>query len=249
MPKSDKDKELEKAGEGKSEGELAAAAAAEEAEKVRLEEEQKAEEHKERSELGRKVKGIESRLDTELFAVNDKLDQLLAKDVEDIEEEGDDEIPQSKKELDEYMEKKFQARERASKDTDTKYNTDYQTAIGQFSEEEDYGEICKELEANFNIRKSDNGDVDGQLNYLKASKSFYKKKASGKDDKPNPLKGKGNDLPLGTPPGGDEEIDKEEAMPKLDAYAQDYMKKTGMSEESVKKAMKGELPLGMQGIA
>jgi len=248
MPKSDKDKELEKAGEGKSEEELAAAAAAEEAEKVRLEEEQKAEEHKERSELGRKVKGIESRLDTELFAVNDKLDQLLAKDVEDPEED-EDEIPRSRKELDDYMDKKFQARERASKDTDTKYNTDYQTAIGQFSEEEDYGEICKELEANFNIRKSDNGDVDGQLNYLKASKSFYKKKASGKDDKTNPLKGKDNDLPLGTPPGGDEEIDKEEAMPKLDAYAQDYMKKTGMSEESVKKAMKGELPLGMQGIA
>ena len=147
--KEEKDEGI-KAGEGKSEEELAEAAAAEEAEKVRLEEERKAAEHKERSDLGRKVKGIEDRLDTELFSLNDKLDQLLAKDVEDLDDGNDeDEIPQSNKELDKYMEKKFQEREKFSKDNDTKYNTDYQAAIGQFKEEEDYDDICAEHKRSF----------------------------------------------------------------------------------------------------
>ena len=217
-----------------------------EQEKEKLE--QKQAEHKARSDLGRKVKAMEDRLDTEMGSLHNKIDQLLNKDTEVETEYDEDWIPTTRKEMDDYLEMKLQKRDTIQKSNDQKYHRSYQGSVNNYSNENDYNEICKELEANFNVRRSDNGEVDGQLNYLKASKAYYRKKLS-KPDKENPLKGKGNDLPLGAGVEGEKIIEKEEPMPKLDDAAQEYIKKTGMSKESVIKAMKKELPLGMQGIA
>ena len=216
-----------------------------EQEKEKLE--QEAAEHKEKSELGRKVKAMEDRLDTEMYSLHDKIDQLLTKDTKIEPEYDEDWVPQTRKEMDEYLEKKLQKRDETQKSNDQKYNKTYMNSIGKYNNEDDYGEICKELEANFNVRSSDNGELDAQLNYLKASKAYYRKKISN-PAKETPLKGKANDLPLGVGSDGEKIIEKEEAMPVLDDAAAEYVRKTGMSEEAVKKAMKRELPLGIQGI-
>jgi len=213
--------------------------------KAAREAQEKLDEHRERSDLGRKVKELNEKVDSELMSISGKIDQLLETRKAPETDEFEDERILNKKELDEYFNKKLQAEQSARQKADADYNTGYFKTIGQFKnteEEADYDAICKELEDNHNIRRSNNAQADARMNWLEASNAYYKRKSGTKD---NPLKGKGNDLPLGAGSEGALVIEKETPLPKLDSFAEEYIKATGMSEESVKKAMAADLPLSL----
>jgi len=206
---------------------------------------EKLEEHKERSDLGRKVKELNEKIDSEIGSISDKIDQLLEKKETPEMDEFDGERILNKKELDDYWDKKMRARESAQKKADADYNTAYFRTIGQYKakeDEADYEAILKEFQANHNVRRSNDPQADARYNYLEASNAYYKKKSGTPE---NPLKGKGNDLPLGAGSEGEPVVEKETPMPKLDSFAEDYVKATGMSEEAVKKALASDLPLSI----
>lgn len=202
-----------------------------------------------RSELGRKVKSLEE----SFTSLNSKLDFLIDRQPDhsqqDNSPEDDNEefFPNTKKEFNEAVDKRVTEIQSQEKKAIENYNDTYIKAIEDFRDNtgEDYEAICDELSKNFNFRHSNNAKMDARLNFLEASNAYYRKKSTTKE---NPLHGKDNDLPLGTG-GGDRHIDNhEDNVPKLDDYAADYMRKTGMSEDSVKNAMKRELPPSLKGV-
>ena len=201
---------------------------------------------KERSELGRKVKAQGE----QITDMNAKIDQLitLATPVNEPEDNLDpDWVPTTRQEMDDYIEKKLFTRDTTMKQAEKKYNDAYLQTIGAFKDHEDYDDICAELGANFNVRHSDDGKLDGKMNFIEAENAHYRKKIHGKT---NPLdKNKGDNKNLGT--GGDDEIvDKDDVvMPKLDKDAMAYIEATGKTAEEVIAIMKKPLPLGIGSIA
>ncbi len=203
----------------------------------------KLDEHKESSALGRKVKGLEDKF----TSVEEKIDMLLdagpgkiENDDTDIAGLDRDFIPTTRKELDEYMDK----RDKEKANREKGYDRKYMTGFGKFKEEEDYDEVMNELKQNFNFKHTDNGDLDAEMNYLKASRAFYRKKLSGKSPD-TPLKGKDPKGPLGVGSDGEPTIVTDTPLPKLDEYAKDFVSKVGMSDESVKKALNGKGRMGL----
>ena len=228
-PVVEPDTEGEKTDEEKQ-AELEAA----EAEEAKLKEE----EHKERSALGRKVKGIEERFDS----LDGKIDELMAGMKPSEPDDDEDFVPSTKKELDDYL-TKWKAGETQK---DRKYQDDYMLGIGKYREEEDFKEIKEELNKNFNFRNSDNGVLDAEVNYLKASRAYLKKKLSGVKPE-SPLKGDPPKGPLGVGSDGEPIEEGEPSVPKLDEHAQAFVDKVGMSKESVKDALTGETPSYLKG--
>jgi len=112
-----------------------------------------------------------------------------------------------------------------------------------------HAEVLAELQnvnSPFNLRRHDNPTIDAQLNYLEAKNSILQKRLAEK--KPaSVFKGKQTALPTGTSVST-RTATAVETMPELDAASLDFIKRTGMSDESVKNALKGELPLGMRGM-
>lgn len=119
--------------------------------------------------------------------------------------------------------------------------------LAKGEEKETHDAVVKEMMDNFNVRHSNDGLMDADLNYSKASRSYFKKQL-GLKDKTNPLTGPDGDKPpLGGGLGGEEMIEQgQTVMPKLDQAATDFIKHTGMSEEKVKAALKGETPLSLR---
>jgi len=204
--------------------------------------------NKERSELGRKVKALSESYEE----VNAKLDAILELQskppvAEPDEDVDSDWVPTTKRELDEYFEKKIAAREAARMTTEKQYNDAYMNTIAAYKDHDDYEEICAKLDKDFNIRHSNDGKMDAEMNFLKAANAHYREKIHGKT---NPLeKNKGEKLPLGAG-GSDETLDKDEAvMPKLDKDAMAYIEATGKTAEEVIEIMKKPLPPTIGGIA
>jgi len=201
------------------------------------------EKHKESSELGRipflqsKVEGLENKF----TSVEEKIDMLLNAGPGKIEDDTDitgldeDFIPTTRKELLELMDKRDKEKEKREKG----YDRNYMAGFAKFKEEEDHDNIMNELKQNFNFKHTDDGSLDAEMNYLKASRAFYRKKLSGKSPE-SPLKGEKPKGPLGAGSDGERTIEKETAPPKLDKDAQDFVSSVGMSDESVKKALGGE---------
>lgn len=242
-PATEPDTEGEKTDEEKM-AELEAA----EAEEARLKEE----EHKERSALGRKVKDLTDKFD----GLDTKLDQLLAGATKEEPEYDEDFVPTTKKELDEYL-KNWRQKEIEG---EQKYQENYMVSLSKYKEEDDHDEIIKELNENFNFKHSDNGALDAEINYLKASRAYYKKKISG--TKPAmPLKGESPKAPLGPGSEGEPETETEPVMPELDEDARDFLSRIkrqdyldgkkegerGLTDEAIKDAFKEDLPPGLTG--
>lgn len=111
-----------------------------------------------------------------------------------------------------------------------------------------HAEVVAELqryESPFNQRRYDNPLLDAKMNYLEAKESILMKRlSSGKQT--NNFKGKPKDSPAtGTSISTRTQATATD-LPELDAYSKDFIAKTGMSEESVRAALKEPLPLHLR---
>jgi len=119
-----------------------------------------------------------------------------------------------------------------------KYNADYNsvfTAQEAENGKELHKEIMDELVANHNFKRSNDGLKDAELNYKDAMIAVLKAKTNIKTNPLEKNKDKTGDG-LGTPsetvtPG------KAGTPIKLDAFAQEFVRNTGMSEKSIKEAL------------
>jgi len=113
-----------------------------------------------------------------------------------------------------------------------------------------HAEVLAELqkvESPFNLRRYNNPQVDAQVNYLEAKTAILEKRMTA--TKPTgAFKGKparspatGTSVSTRTATAGADEL------PPLDEASLDFIKRTGMSTESVKAALKGDMPLSLRG--
>ena len=206
------------------------------------------------SALGR-ISGIQSKVDSQddkFSSLDEKLDTIIqtmaSPKTEQVKEpdftQDPDYMPTTQTELDGWYDKRRTAEVKADRD----YSNAYTTQIANLAKGDDkevHDAIVKEMMDNFNVRRSNDGFMDADLNYSKASRSYFKKQLDVKG-KANPLTGPDKDNPpLGGGLDGEEMKKKETAMPKLDADAQAFIKDTGMKEESVKKALTGDAPISL----
>lgn len=115
--------------------------------------------------------------------------------------------------------------------------------------DEIHAEVVAELqrvESPFNLNRFNNPTLDAQMNYKEALNSILMKRIS--EGKPtNVFKGKAKD----TPPTGTSVTTRTSAvkneLPSLDESSMDFIKRTGMTVESVKSALGSDLPLHLKG--
>ena len=203
------------------------------------------EDNAERSQLGRRVKAMEDN-QQDFFTKMENLIQGKAsqppKEEPEEEEFDDDYIPTTKKELDDVLD----ARDRKVTKKRQQYEDDYRVQLNTFAQQEDYSEIIKEMTANHNFKHSDDGISDALINYKNAEVALLRSKAK---EKISPLD-KNKDK-QGEHLGGaidSENMEREAGKPlKLDPEALEFMKTTGMSDESAKKALAGDAPAYLQG--
>jgi hypothetical protein len=196
-------------------------------------------EQKERSNLGRKVKKLEDTLEQMNEAIQEMRSQRQA--------------PQTAQEdLPEYIstpgdvEKYLTLRERKQKEERDRYQSVYAKTFREVGKEdpEMYEEIFNEMFEHFNVVKTGQAEVDAELNYARAKASVFAKKTSQPKPKAN-VKGK---EPAGSTNLSVDSRAETTSGPEieLDDYAKEFMAKTGMKPESVKDALKGEIPIHLR---
>lgn len=108
-------------------------------------------------------------------------------------------------------------------------------------------EELQKVDSPFNRRQYDNPVMDAKINYLEAKSAILQKRLL-KGEPTTVFKGK----PPGTPPTGTRVNTRTDTaaddIPELDANSQDFIKRSGMSMDSVKAALKEPLPLHLRGI-
>jgi hypothetical protein len=145
--------------------------------------------------------------------------------------------------------KRIQEREQqlAKRQTD-KYANAYTGVIHQIGAGEQdrnlHDAVVKELMANHNVKRSENGELDAQLNYAKAQAVVFRQLADGK----NPLE-KNHQVtsPLGGSVHSSDEPRRAKPKHKLDAYAQDLANRMGLSQKEIDEALDGEAPVRLGG--
>ncbi len=201
------------------------------------------EDNRVRSQLGRRV----SELDMKLSRIEEMLSQVMYKSepkneesVNDILDEFDDDMPLTKRDVVQLLRAERQREERANE----KYNNDYLNTINSFASDPDidpeiYREVIAEMSkpgSRFNVRHSDNGAIDAQMNFLKAQTYVLKNKFSG--GKRNPLKGNrgrtGLDISSGT---NDSNVRTPKITRKLPADAKDFAKHFGYTDEDLARVL------------
>lgn len=114
-----------------------------------------------------------------------------------------------------------------------------------------HAEVVAELqnvESPFNLKRYNNPQLDAQLNYLEAKNSILQKKLSNVKTDKSVFKGKPPDAPPTGTSVSTRTTTAQYEMPKLDEASQDFIKRTGMSDESVAKALKSEMPYHLRGM-
>lgn len=197
--------------------------------------------NRERSNLGRRVKAMEDTVTTLANAVQQFVDNTNKPGEESGE--SDDVEYLTKKDVESYFTQLRTKEANQLKEYDNTYLR-HEVTLGMDLSEEEYEEVRQERMANFNVRHTDDPRADAEKNFLLAQNAVLKNKIGGK--KPNPLKGKKPEAPLGGPSGSENEGKQEKSII-LDDAAKEFVEKMGMSEESVKKALSGDTPLYLQG--
>lgn len=112
-----------------------------------------------------------------------------------------------------------------------------------------HAEVIAELqryESPFNQRRYDNPVLDARLNYLEAKESILMKRLS--EGKPaNVFKGKPKNAPATGTSVSTKTATVTDELPALDETSMDFIKRSGMSVESVKNALKEPMPLHLRG--
>jgi hypothetical protein len=111
-----------------------------------------------------------------------------------------------------------------------------------------HAEVVTELqrvESPFNLRRYNNPALDAQMNYLEAKNAILLKKFTEKPE--SVFKGKPKDAPATGTSVSTRTAAVNNDLPELDAASQDFIKRTGMSPESVRNALKNEMPYYLRG--
>lgn len=200
--------------------------------------EEQDDDHATKTRLGRKVKKLE-----EVMVTKDEFKQLMTKLDTFMTRPAETQVStEQKAEMPEYVatpddvEKVIQAREnriRSEQDTYQKAYVSQMVSMGQGNDAHD--EIVKEMMTNFNVRRTGNPQIDAELNYAKAQAAVLSRQTT----KTVPVKG---DKAVGTGvTHGVTNTQTKVTLPKLTPEAENfvaYMKRQGMSEESIAEALR-----------
>lgn len=221
----------------------------------------------ERSRLGRRMKNLEDSL-SQLLS---KLDSIgAASPVQQTQQQTN--IPVNYD--DSFMERELQAaveqglipetiitpmdqlrvdnyRQRVEEKRSIEYQRGYINALKGFKGDTDdslHDEVVAELfrlESPFNQKRYGDPTVDARLNYLEAKSAILEGKVTTPSAK-NVFKGKQGNVPTGNHVTT-KVAPSEESVPQLDEVSLQFIKSQGMSEETVRKALKEPLPLHLKG--
>jgi len=207
-----------------------------------------------KADAGRKQKGLEKTVETLTKSVSDLLTVIKSggigqqQQAEEDPFDPDDPIPLTMGGLLESV-KTFMSKE---KKTDAKQSNAYQDSylntvsnLGGDYPENVHQHIVDRMFKEFNIRHSDNPALDAQLNFRNAEAAILREVRTRKANPLDKNKGKQNQN-LGGSNNTQQGINAD-APVKLDSYAQEFIKATGMKEEDAQKALTGELPMYLRG--
>lgn len=188
-----------------------------------------------RSQLGRKVKSLETLLEEERKAraeesarLNETLEKLSGY-LAPKEEEEEFVFPETREELDALLDKRLEERESKKQsqqeEVQTRYQKEYIDALQEILEDDPDRDSVLEIFDDYNYKHSENG-------YKDAAKNIIKAKDALKSGKKIPLKSEKAKAPLGG--GGKEAMPtKKKTMPKLDPEAAAYAKSQGFTDEEI----------------
>ncbi len=195
-----------------------------------------------RSRLGRKVQ----RYEQEMAEIKDMFKTFLEvnqarQPVYSPTEPEEDELPEfisTPQDVEKILEArdKKKAKEEETKQQEQKvYESRYINTFFSFAEDDPdhFDEIEEIMQSKFNIRHSNNPVVDARLNFLEARDVFYRKNKV----KPNV---KGGNSSLATGFNIQTNTPLVETSIKLSPLAEEFVRKTGMKEESVRAALKDQ---------
>jgi hypothetical protein len=179
--------------------------------------------HKERSDLGRKVSATHRRLDeydNRFQRIEGYLEKLVKPKAPDPAQELNPDEPVTVSEMQAIMD----AREKAKEEQKKTYLDSYQRAVSSMGPDLSEGEwedVLNELKT-MHYDPSDDPVRDAKENFLKADNIRLRKKAAQPLEKQNPLQGGKPQGKLGVATNQNAVV-KETAQPKLDADAKSYM--------------------------
>lgn len=113
-----------------------------------------------------------------------------------------------------------------------------------------HAEVVAELqrpESPFNRKQYFNPQMDAKINYIEAKNYILEKRLSGEKSDKNVFKGKPKDSPATGTSVSTRQATVANELPALDEASQDFIKRTGMSVESVKAALSETLPIHLSG--
>lgn len=207
--------------------------------------------HRERSQLGRRVKLMEETVSS----VNENLAQIakLIQSTNNVQEETADDLDLdgedfiAKKDVAKYIDERMTKREQASLTAKTEYENSYRETIvslGKDLEEDQHNNIYNEMMTNHNVRHSNDAAHDATINFQAAHIALLQK--NGPNPKANPLdKNDGKKTENLGGPADTESDTKTIKVPKLDKDAAEFVRRTGMKDEDVARALDGEAPVAL----
>lgn len=207
-----------------------------------------------KSEFGRKLKIQEEQVTTLTNSVTELVTALKSGGIDGRQQEPefdeDDPIPLTMGGLVGAVEKLLQKRDQGFEAKTSEYEQGYLKTVEKLGA--DYSDsvhkhIVDRMFKQFNIRHSNDPMLDARLNFRDAENVILREV---RERKANPLaknKGKRNKN-LGGPTDSDQDISAA-APVKLDQYAAEFIKSTGMKEEDAQKALQGDMPLYLRGRA
>jgi len=209
-----------------------------------------------KSEWGRKTKVLESQVETLTKSVTDlvtaiksgNINQQNQNDVDDFDE--DEPIPLTMSGLADAVDRLLNKRNQNYEQQTTAYENGYLGTVEKLGSEYPdhiHKHIVERMWKQFNIRHSDNPALDAQLNFRNAEAAILREV---RQRKTNPLeKNKGvRNQNLGGPTSSSQDTNAV-APVKLDSYAAEFIRATGMKEEDAQKALEGDMPLYLRGKA
>jgi hypothetical protein len=196
--------------------------------------------HKERSDLGRKVSAYHRRVD----GLENKIDRIVSL----LETKPEEEAPEGDLSPDEPMTRRdtenlLVARDNQKESKAKSYSDNYTKAVstlGPNLSQDEYDGVLAEMQT-MRYDPSDNAQIDAEINFQKAENIYLRKKMAQPIGKDNPIKGEAVKGKLGVTTT-QKTVVKETVMPKLDAHAQSYVDsvRRDRGDEAADKLMKDD---------
>lgn len=204
-----------------------------------------------KSSFGRKQKHMEDQITGLTENVNRLIEALSNKQTDSDEHDdydSDDPIPLTMGGFEDTLKKLLNKNKKSSDNDTNKYQDGYMGRIEKLGS--DYTDpihqhIVDRMFKEFNIRHSDNPLLDAELNFRNAEAAILREVRSRKTNPLDKNKGK-NNKNLGGANSSDQDANLETPV-KLDSYAAEFVKASGMSEADAQKALVGDMPMYLRG--